>query len=70
MWEHQTTLDEELVVMVSWGVNKTKRSRREVQEAKLNLQGDRMLETPKKLLILGVRQGRTNSQHIVEKNYF
>lgn len=55
MREHQQTLEEELVVTASWGVSKTKRDRRDVQEAKLNLQGDRMLETPEKLLVVDAR---------------
>lgn len=68
-WERQTALEEELVVMVSWGVSKTKRDRREVQEAKLNLQGDRMLETPEKLLIPDARQERANSQQCSWEKY-
>lgn len=66
MREHQQTLEEELVVTASWGVSKTKRDRRDVQEAKLNLQGDRMLETPEKLLVVDARSERANSQHVVE----
>lgn len=63
----QQTLREELVVMASWGISKTKRGRGEVQEAKLNLQADRMLETPEKLPVSYVRSERANSQHLVEK---
>lgn len=47
------------------GYQQHQEGRREVQEAKLNL--DRTLETPEKLLGPYVRSETANSQHLVEK---